>query len=162
MNPADAFAFSTRALLAHRLRSSLSLLGMAIGVAAVIILTALGEGARRYVIGEFASIGTNLVIVVPGKTQTAGALPGIGGTPHDLTLADAASLTRVPGVLRVAPLAMGTETVGNRERKRQVAIMGATAEMAPVRHLHVASGRFLPAQELGREAPIAVLGMKVA
>jgi putative ABC transport system permease protein len=162
MSPGDAFGFSSRALLAHRLRSTLSLLGMAIGVAAVVILTALGEGARRYVIGEFASIGTDLVIVVPGKTQTAGALPGLGGTPHDLTLADAAAVARLPGVVRVAPLAMGTETVANRERKRQVAVMGATADMAPVRHLHVSSGRFLPALELGREAPVAVLGRAVA
>jgi len=162
MTSADAFGFSTRALLAHRLRSSLSLLGMAIGVAAVVILTALGEGARRYVVGEFASIGTNLLIVVPGKTQTAGALPGIGGTPHDLTLLDAAAVARLPGVQRVAPLAMGTETVANRERKRQVAVMGATADMAPVRRLHVERGQFLPPLELGRGAPMAVLGLNVA
>lgn len=162
MAPGDVFGFSGRALLSHRLRSSLSLTGMAIGVAAVVILTALGEGARRYVVGEFASIGTNLLIVVPGRTETAGALPGIGGTPHDLTLDDAAAVARVPGVLRVAPLAMGTETVANRERKRQVAIMGATADMAEVRRLHVVRGQFLPRQELGRGAPVAVLGLAVA
>src|SRR5688500_2281638 len=89
----DSVRFSLRALLSHGLRSSLSLLGMAIGVGAVVVLTALGEGARRYVVGEFAGIGSNLLIVVPGKTETAGALPGIGGAPHDLTLAGSVSLS---------------------------------------------------------------------
>jgi putative ABC transport system permease protein len=158
----DAFRFSLRALLAHRLRSGLSLLGMAIGVAAVVILTALGEGARRYVVGEFATIGSDLLIVLPGRTETAGALPGVGGTPHDLTLDDAAAIARLPGVVRVAPLAMGTETVAHGERRRQVAVMGATAEMAPLRRLSVARGRFLPAGEAGRGAPVAVIGQSVA
>jgi putative ABC transport system permease protein len=161
MGPRDALRFSLRALVAHRLRSALSLLGMAIGVAAVVVLTALGEGARVYVVGEFANIGTNLLIVVPGRTQTHGALPGVGGTPHDLTLEDAAAVGRVPGVLRVAPVAMGTETVSHGERRRQVAIMGATAEMAPARRLEVARGRFLPPGEAERGSPVAVLGQSV-
>ena len=161
MSPLDAFRFSLRALSSHRLRSGLSLLGMAIGVAAVVILTALGEGARRYVIGEFSNVGTNLVIVIPGRTQTAGALPGIGGTPHDLTLEDAAAVARIEGVVRVAPMAVGTETVSNGERRRQTAVMGATAEMGPVRHLKVARGRFLPPGEHDRGAPVAVIGEKV-
>lgn len=161
MTGSDALGFSLRALLAHRLRSGLSLLGMAIGVAAVVILTALGEGARVYVIGEFANIGTNLVIVVPGRTQTQGALPGVGGTPHDLTLDDAAALQRIAGVVRVAPVAMGTETVAQGERRRQVAIMGATADMAYARNLHVARGRFLPEGEATRGTPVAVLGQAV-
>ena len=158
----DALRFSGRALLSHRLRSTLSLLGMAIGVAAVVILTALGEGARRYVVGEFATVGTNLLVVVPGRTETAGALPGIGGTPHDLTLDDAAAVSRLPGVLRVAPLVVGTETVAHRQRRRQLAIMGTTAEMAPVRRLSLQRGRFLPPQESGRGAAVAVIGGEVA
>ena len=162
MRTADVVRFSVAAVLAHRLRSGLSLLGMAIGVAAVVVLTALGEGARRYVVGEFASIGSNLVIVVPGRTETAGAIPGIGGAPNDLTLADSAALARLPGVRRVAPLAMGTETVAHRHRRRQVAIMGTTAEGLEVRRLSMARGQFLPAAELEHEAPVAVLGAAVA
>lgn len=158
MTTPDALRFSLRALLAHRLRSVLSLLGMAIGVAAVVILTALGEGARIYVVGEFANIGTNLLVVVPGRTQTAGALPVIGGTPHDLTLDDAAAVAKLRGVVRVAPVVIGTETVAHGERRRQVAVMGATAEMGPIRRLEVARGRFLPAGEARRGAPIVVLG----
>ena len=158
MRGVDALRFSLRALLSHRLRSALSLLGMAIGVAAVVVLTALGEGARVYVVGEFANIGTNLIIVVPGRTQTQGALPGVGGTPHDLTLDDAAALERIKGVVRVAPVTMGTETVAHGERRRQVAIMGGTAELGPARHLDVARGRFLPEGEASRGTPVAVLG----
>jgi putative ABC transport system permease protein len=161
MTGTDALRFSLRALLSHRLRSALSLLGMGIGVAAVVVLTALGEGARIYVVGEFSNIGTNLIIVVPGRTQTQGALPGVGGTPHDLTLDDAAAVARLAGVVRVAPVAMGTETVAHGERRRQVAIMGATAEMAPARHLEVARGRFLPEGEATRGVPVAVLGQSV-
>ena len=131
MTGTDALRFSLRALLSHRLRSALSLLGMAIGVAAVVVLTALGEGARVYVVGEFANIGTNLIVVVPGRTQTQGALPGVGGTPHDLTLDDAAAVAKLRRVVRVAPVVIGTETVANGERRRQVAVMGATAEMGP-------------------------------
>jgi putative ABC transport system permease protein len=162
MRASDAVRFSVSALLAHRLRSLLSLLGMAIGVAAVVVLTALGEGARRYVVGEFASIGSNLLIVVPGKTETAGALPGIGGTPNDLTLADAAALAKLPGVTQVAPLVMGTETVAHEHRRRQVAIMGTTSEALEVRRLSLARGRFLPPGDVERGAPIAVIGSTVA
>jgi putative ABC transport system permease protein len=162
MSGVDALRFSLRALLSHRLRSGLSLLGMAIGVAAVVILTALGEGARRYVVGEFANIGTNLIVVLPGRTETTGALPGMGGTPNDLTLDDAAAVAKLRGVLRVAPVVIGTETVANGERRRQVAVMGATAEMGPIRRLEVARGRFLPPGEARRGAPVVVLGEATA
>jgi putative ABC transport system permease protein len=158
---ADVFRYSLSAVLAHRLRSALSLLGMAIGVGAVIILTALGEGARGYVVDEFAAIGSNLLIVVPGKTETAGALPGIGGAPHDLTLDDAEALARLPGIVRIAPLALGTETVAYRHRRRQVAVMGTTVEMRDIRRLAVARGRYLPPGEVGRGEAVVVLGSAV-
>jgi putative ABC transport system permease protein len=159
----DVFRFAADALLRHRLRSLLSLLGVAIGVAAVVLLTALGEGAIRYVSGQFESIGSNLLIVIPGKTETTGGLPGIGGAPNDLTLEDAVALKRkIPSVLLAVPVAVGSETVSHRERRRQVVILGTTDEMLPARRLSVARGRFLPKMEVGRGAPIAVLGSAVA
>ena len=95
----DRFQFAWRALTGHPLRSLLSLLGMAIGVASVVVLTALGEGARRYVIDQFSGLGTNLVIVIPGKTETTGMMPGIGGVPNDLTLSDYLAIVRsIPSV----------------------------------------------------------------
>jgi putative ABC transport system permease protein len=159
----DILAFAARALRGHRLRTGLSLLGVAIGVAAVVTLTALGEGARRYVVGQFASIGTNLVIVVPGKTETTGGMPGMGGVPNDLTLEDARALLRgIPEIEKAAPLALGTETVAFEERRRQLAVFGSTHEALEVRRLAVASGRFLPPLEWDRSSPVTVLGQTAA
>ncbi len=163
MRPLDVLGFATRALRGHRLRTALSLLGVAIGVAAVITLTALGEGARRYVLSQFASVGTNMVVVLPGKTETTGAMPGIGGVPNDLTLDDALAVARgVREVDKVAPMVIGTETVAYGEKRRQVALAGATHEMLEVRRLGIAHGRFLPPLAWDRGAPIAVLGSKLA
>ena len=163
MSLRDLLGFATRALRGHRLRTGLSLLGVAIGVAAVVTLTALGEGARLYVIGQFASVGTNLLIVVPGRTETTGGMPGMGGVPNDLTLEDARAVLRgVPEIEKAAPLVMGTETVAFGERRRQVALVGGTHEMLEVRRLGVASGRFLPPLEWDRSSPVAVLGQKSA
>lgn len=163
MSPWDLLRFALRALSGHRLRTTLTLLGMAVGVAAVIALTALGEGARRYVIDQFASIGTNLLVVVPGRTETTGFMPGVSGIPHDLTLDDAEAIRRsIPEVRRIAPLAMGTETVARRERRRQVAVVGSTPEFLPVRRLQLRLGEFLPPDEPGRGRPVVVLGKKAA
>jgi putative ABC transport system permease protein len=163
MSLRDLLGFAARALRGHRLRTGMSLLGVSIGVAAVVTLTALGEGARRYVVGQFASIGTNLVIVVPGKTETTGGMPGMGGVPHDLTLDDARAVLRgVPEIEKAAPMVLGTETVAFGERRRQAAIFGSTHEALEVRHLTVSSGQFLPPLEWDRGSPIAVLGQTVA
>ncbi|HSD66499.1 MAG TPA: ABC transporter permease [Vicinamibacteria bacterium] len=159
----DVVGFAARALRGHRLRTGLSLLGVAIGVAAVVALTALGEGARLYVVGQFASIGTNLVIVVPGKTETTGSMPGIGGVPNDLTLEDARAVLRaVPEIEKAAPMVVGTETVAFQERRRQMALFGSTHEALEVRRLAVASGRFLPPLDWDRSSPVAVLGATAA
>jgi putative ABC transport system permease protein len=159
----DLLGFAARALRGHRLRTGLSLLGVAIGVAAVVTLTALGEGARLYVIGQFASVGTNLLIVVPGRTETTGGMPGMGGVPNDLTLEDARAVLRgVPEIEKAAPIVMGTETVAFGERRRQMALVGGTHEMLEVRRLGIASGRFLPPLEWDRSSPVAVLGQKSA
>jgi putative ABC transport system permease protein len=159
----DLLGFATRALRGHRLRTALSLLGVAIGVAAVVTLTALGEGARRYVLGQFAAVGSNMVIVLPGKNETSGAMPGLGGVPHDLTLDDALSVARgVREVDKLAPMVVGTETVSYGERRRQVALFGSSNEALEVRRLGMAQGRFLPAIPWDRGAPVAVLGSNLA
>lgn len=163
MSSADLLAFAGRALVGHRLRSALSLLGVSVGIAAVILLTALGEGARRYVVDQFAQIGSSFVAVIPGKTDTTGAMPGVGGVPNDLTLDDARALARgLPNVNYVAPFVVATDTVAWGERRRQVPVIGVTTDFAKLRRLTVARGRFLPEFELGRGAPLAVLGRDVA
>jgi putative ABC transport system permease protein len=162
MRAADLFSFSLKGLTGHGLRTVLSLVGVVIGVAAVLLLTALGEGARRYVVDQFNSLGTNLLIVMPGKIETTG-MPGFGGAPNDLTLEDAQAIDRrLTLVTRVAPMSMGTEEVSFKERSRQVAILGTTAEYKVIRELEVERGEFLPSGDFTRGSPVVVLGRKLA
>lgn len=163
MSPLDAIGFAFAAVARHRRRSLFSVMGMTIGVAAVVMLTALGEGAKRYVTDQFSSIGSNLLMVAPGKTETTGGFPGMGGAPNDLTLDDARALQReLREASMVVPLSMGSETVANRERHRQVSILGSTPEFLAVRQLRMAHGSFLPEEDMDRGAAVAVLGHKVA
>jgi len=162
VSPRDLLAFSAGALRGHRLRTGLSLLGVAIGVASVVLLTSLGEGARLYVTGEFSSLGTNLVIVLPGKTETTGVTPFISGVTHDLTVEDAeAILRRVRPARRIAPLAFGTAPVRFGERSRDVAVIGTTADFLGVRRIRLQSGRYLPGGEAARGQKVCVIGAKV-
>ena len=163
MSPRDVLLFAFGALRGHRLRTSLSLFGVAIGVAAVVVLTALGEGARRYVTSQFQALGTNILILAPGRNETTGGMPGLGGVPHDLTLDDMVAIRRqLPEVQWIAPVVMGTETVARGERRRQVAVSGTTPDMAAIRQLRMARGRYLPPGDLRRGEAVAVLGHKVA
>ncbi|MDP6539149.1 MAG: ABC transporter permease [Planctomycetota bacterium] len=163
MRPLDLLAIAWGAVSGQRLRAGLSLVGVAVGVAAVVVLTALGEGARRYVSGQFESLGTNLLIVIPGKNETTGAIPGVGGAPNDLTVEDAeVLLRRVPQAELVVPLAVGNETVSHGERRRQVTVIGATDGFLEARRLAVRSGTFLPATDWERASPVAVLGAELA
>jgi putative ABC transport system permease protein len=126
------------------------------------MLTALGEGARQFVTGEFQSLGTNLLIVLPGRSETTGGPPPLlGETPRDLTLDDALAIERSRAVRRVAPIAVGSAGVSYRERERDVMIIGSTAAFLDVRHLKMASGRFLPTGDPRRSSPVCVLGAKL-
>ncbi len=162
MRPADVVAFAAASTLGHGRRSALMLLAMGIGVASVVALTALGEGARRYVTGEFAALGTHLLIVLPGRSETTGGPPPLlGETPRDLTIDDALALARHPTVRRVAPIAVGQAAVSFRERNREVSILGTSAEFQPVRHIALARGRFVPAGDPRKATPVVVLGATV-
>lgn len=162
MAPLDALRFTTRSVLAYPTRTTLMLLAMAIGVASVITLTSLGEGARRYVTGEFASLGTHLVIVLPGRSETTGGHPPLmGETPRDLTLDDALALERVRSIRRVAPVQLGSAPVSWREREREIVVIGTTRDFLEVRHLTLGQGRFLPPGDPRRATPVTVIGAKV-
>ncbi|HKK71096.1 MAG TPA: ABC transporter permease [Candidatus Krumholzibacteria bacterium] len=157
----DLAGYAGGGLRGHRLRTLLTLLGVTIGVAAVVILTSLGEGARRYVVGEFASLGSNLVILVPGKTETEGLGPLVSTAEHDLTLDDAAAVQRrVRGVRSVAPVVVGTARAEFRERGRDITVLGTSRPMLDVRQLEVRVGRYLPSETT--RGPICVLGATVA
>ena len=163
MSVLDLLGFATGALRGHALRTGLSMLGVGVGVAAVILLTGLGEGARRYVTDQFMSLGTNVLIVVPGRTETTGSIPGIGGTPRDLTIADAETLPRqARGIRTLAPVSMGNETVSGAGLSKQVAVIGTTAEMQAIRNIVMRQGQFLPEAEWRRGNSVAVLGQALA
>ena len=163
MRAFDTFAFAQRAAAGSPLRTLLMVVSMAICVAAVVVLTALGDGARRYVVDQFASIGTNLVIVLPGRTQTGGFNPAsaISSTPRDLTVDDARALQRASAVRRLAPLVVGLSEIGVGGRLREATVIGTTAEFIDVRRMVLGQGRFLPDDEWSRGAPVAVLGAKL-
>ncbi len=163
MRPTDLIRFARAAATGNPLRTSLLVLAMAIGVAAVVVLTALGDGARRYVMNEFASIGSNLVIVLPGRSQTGGFNPAnaITGTPRDLTIADAQALQRASAIHRLAPLAIGTSEISVGGKLREAMVAGTTSQFIEVRRISVAQGRFLSEEDWNRGAAEAVIGAKI-
>jgi putative ABC transport system permease protein len=159
----DTLQFAISSLNSARSRSLLMILAMSIGVAAVVILTALGEGARLYVINQFSSLGTNLVIVFPGRSETAGVSPGmlIGQTPRDLVLDDAMAVMRSSAVRRMAPLAIGAALASNGPLNREVVVLGSTAELLAIRHMAMGQGQFLPEGPADAATPVVVLGTKI-
>lgn len=162
MTLTDTLQTSFKTVLSYRIRSLLIILAMALGVAAVVVLTALGDGARNYVINQFSSIGTNLLVVLPGRAETSGAFLGavLGQTPRDLTLKDAQLLGRLPQVRRYAPLNVGAAELSAANRLREVTVLGSNANLIPIRHMKLAQGSFL-AHGTEHSAQI-VLGAKIA
>lgn len=164
MRTRDAIAFALASLAFSRVRTLLMLLAMSIGVAAVVVLTAIGNGARHYVVDQFSSLGTNLVIVVPGRAETAGgaATTLVGETPRDLTLDDARSLLRGDALRRMAPFNLGEIAVSYRGRERQAPLLGSTAALLPIHHLEMARGSFLPEEDMEIARPVCVLGATIS
>lgn len=159
MRATDLIRFATKSLAGARSRTLLMLLAMSIGVASVVVLTALGEGARRYVVGEFAQLGTHLLIVMPGRNETTGGAPPLfGSTPRDLTLDDALSLLRERSIDLIAPVTVGNAPVSHGSREREVTIVGTTHDYFIIRHLDVSSGRPLPDIDPTRSSNVVVLG----
>lgn len=164
MRFADRNRVALGALLRYPLRTAMMLLATAIGVAAVVILTGLGEAARLYVTDEFRSLGTNLLIVLPGRTETTGAGAAMlgGATPRDLTLGDARALQRGAAVDLLAPVIVGEAAASVGALERDVTVMGTTAEFRAIRGWQMAAGEFLPAGDMEREAAVCVVGSTIA
>ena len=159
----DVLLFASGSLRGSRTRTLLMILAMSIGVASVIVLTGLGEGARRYVVNQFSSLGTNLVIVLPGRTETAGIGPGmlLGQIPRELSLDDAQALLRSRAIGRIAPLTIGSSQVSLGALNREVVVLGSTSDLLEVRHMSLAQGQFLPAGDLHSSESVCVLGTKI-
>jgi putative ABC transport system permease protein len=163
MSTFEQLRFALQSLLSNRVRSALILLSMAVGIAGVVLLTWLGECGRHYIVDQFAQLGTNLVIVLPGRNETTGSGPPplFGETSRDLTLDDALALQRSSAVSKVAPLILGAVSAAHGDRERETMVLGSTAEMQEVRHLDMAAGSFLPPGDPRSASAVCVIGQTV-
>ena len=161
MRPTDLIALALAALAAHRLRSALTLLGIAVGIAAVILLTSIGEGIHRYVLAEFSQFGSNVIAIQPGKTRTGGVVSGLPTSARPLLPEDAQAIARLTDVVAVTPSVWGNAEVSGNGRLRRTTVYGVGPDMLRVFNGRLASGRFLPAEEVGSERALVVLGAKL-
>lgn len=157
----DYFHLTSRALTTHRLRSFLTLLGIAVGIAAVILLTSIGEGIHRFVLNEFTQFGTNVIGINPGKSTTHGSPVGLLGTVRPLTLADSEALARLPNITAVTPMVQGNGEVEANGRVRRTTIYGVGPAMDRAFQMRVSVGQFLPEDDPNSPRAYAVLGSKM-
>ena len=157
----DIIRLTTSTFVSYRLRSFLTGLGIAIGVAAVILLTSIGEGLHQFVLSEFTQFGTNLIAIQPGKTQTHGASVGVIGSAKLLTLDDAEALRRVPYVEHVNPSVQGNAEVRAEGKSRRTTVYGVGADFPHTFRLGVQVGAFLPQEDPTQARAFVVLGTKV-
>ncbi|MCK6445433.1 MAG: ABC transporter permease [Planctomycetes bacterium] len=150
-------------LRAQRLRSLLTMLGIVIGIGAMVLLSSIGAGARAAVVAEFTQFGTTILGVQPGRATSFGIGAGsFGGTVRPLTLADARALERIPGVRFVAPHVVGLAAVERAALSRNVYVYGTTVDDQEVLQWWPRLGGFLPAGDPERAAAVCVLGDTVA
>ncbi len=158
----DATRLALRAITAHRLRSVLTLLGIAVGIAAVILLTSIGEGIHRFVLAEFTQFGTNIASISPGKVKTSGPAPtGIPSSVRPLSLDDARALGQLPHVTAMTATVWGNSEVSANGRLRRTTVNGVGADMLKVYSIKVKTGQFLPDENLENARAFVVLGSKL-
>jgi putative ABC transport system permease protein len=158
MRANDIMSFTMKSVLSHRLRSGLTSLGIGIGVAAVVLLTSIGEGLHEYMLAEFSQFGTNIIGVSPGKTSTFGTSAGIFNTQRPLTIDDAEALRKVPGVEFVVPVVQGNASVKGNGRERRTTISGVGSDWPEVVTFFPVLGEFLPPDDPRAPRAFAVLG----
>ncbi len=161
MRAADVTQFAALAIRGHRLRSALTALGIAVGIAAVVLLTSIGEGVQRFVLAEFSQFGTNLIAVTPGKTETFGISGATIGNVRPLSLDDATALERLSSVTAVVPVVQGNAQTEAGNRARRTMVLGVGSAVPTVWSMNVASGRFLPADDPRTPRAFAVLGSRL-
>ncbi len=157
----DLIKLTSCAVIAQRMRSFLTSLGIAIGVAAVVLLTSIGDGMQRFVMAEFTQFGTNLIAINPGKTTTHGASIGIYGTERPLTIDDAAALEKLRDVEAVVPLVQGNAEVESTHRQRRTTVYGISGDMPHAYRVEVALGRYFINEDPSTPRAVAVLGSKL-
>lgn len=156
----DLFHFSAEALFSQRFRGIMILLAMGLGVAAVVVLTALGEGARGYIIKEFSGIGKDILVIVPGRNETTGGMPPMGASARDITLDEAYMLPRrIAALKEVAPIIIGSTEISYGDRSRSVIAFGTTAMFARIHQLGFIEGKNFSEGDFMRAANEVILGI---
>ena len=163
MRLSDILFLGYTTLIRYPLRTIMLLIATSIGVMAVILLTAVGEGARDYITGEFRSLGTNLLIVSPGRNETSGGgvLDLAGLSPRPLTIEDAQSLFQIDNVRRIAPVVMGEAPAQYDGLERSAPIIGTTPEFLSIRQWEMESGSFLPGVSMRYSPPVCAIGKEI-
>jgi putative ABC transport system permease protein len=157
----DSAKLAIAALSSQRMRSFLTALGIAVGIASVVLLTSIGEGIHKFVLSEFTQFGTNLIAVSPGKTTTAGMSGAIISNVRPLSIDDALALGRSPKILGVVPFVQGNAPVEFGKRSRRTYVFGVGSQVPAVWQMKVAMGRFLPDDDPRTARAFAVLGSTV-
>jgi putative ABC transport system permease protein len=153
---------SLRALLAHKVRASLSIASITVGVAAVLLTSAVGVGARREVMLKVENMGTNLLVVRPAQVRKLAARKTISGSVTSLRLEDYQAISELDSVAAAAPGAEGTMSVKAGFYALKSKVLGTTPGFPAVRRFQVRSGRFFDAEDNRTAGRVAVLGSRVA
>ena len=165
MNWPETARTALDAIRARRMRSALTMLGILIGIAAVMLTVGLGEGASAQVKAQISSLGSNLLIVSPGSSTTTGGIRGGRGSASTLTTRDATALanrTTAPDIAAVAPVSTTETSLVNGSTNWTTSVVGSTPSWLDVRARTVTEGRFFTQAELDSGSPVVVLGATTA
>ena len=157
----DFIQLSLSSIVANRMRSGLTMLGIAVGIASVVLLTSIGEGIHKFVLDEFTQFGTTLIAINPGKATTMGTPIGIMGTVRPLSIDDAEALRRVPRTYAMVAGVSGNAEVKAGSRHRRTLVLGTSPAMPEAFSMQVRLGQFLPEDDPRRPRAFAVLGSKL-
>ncbi|MDB3856066.1 ABC transporter permease [Halieaceae bacterium] len=160
MRASDQISWIFRAVWMQKVRSSLTILGFAVGIAAMVVLSSMGEGLRLYVMKEFTQFGSHIVAVTPGKTETFG-IGGILNTTRPLSLDDVVALGEIQGVEEIIPVSAGTSQVKVGALSRYTNVYGVGSSAHKTWKLPLAQGVFLPDEDINRPRAFAVLGAEL-
>jgi putative ABC transport system permease protein len=161
----ETFRTALEAIRSRRMRSSLTMLGILIGIAAVMLTVGLGQGAQAQVRDQINQLGSNLLIVSPGSTTTTSGIRGGRGSASTLTTRDAMALASpvvAPDIAKVAPVVTGSQSLTAGTTNWTTNVVGTTPDWLPVRARTLTQGRFFSAAELNDAAAVTVLGSTTA
>jgi putative ABC transport system permease protein len=165
MNWGETIRTALEAISSRRMRSSLTMLGILIGIAAVMLTVGLGQGAQSKVRDQINQLGSNLLIVSPGSTTTTSGVRGGRGSASTLTMRDATALASpvvAPDIAKVAPVVTGSLSLTSGATNWTTSVVGTTPDWLPVRARSLTQGRFFTTAELDKAASVAVLGSTTA